>query len=82
MSENVTSELIYEVLKDVRKGQGTLSEGQKATNQRLSAIEHHMAGVEHHMAAFHETATTQSDELEALKERVALIERRLELRSD
>jgi hypothetical protein len=64
--------LVIEILRKIQADMSVLTEGQKTTNQRLSAIEHHMAG-------FHLTTAGQSDELEALKNRIARIERRLDI---
>lgn len=72
MAEEVTNQLMYEVLKDIR---GTLkdhSEQFRLINQRLGTIEHHMAGF--HMASVH-----HQEEISALQARIEKIERRLEL---
>jgi len=73
MTENVTNELMYGVLKEI---QGTLkehSEQFKLMNQRLSAIDHHMVG-------FHVTVAGHQEEIQALRSRIDLIEKRLEIR--
>ncbi|MDF1864414.1 MAG: hypothetical protein P1U70_06250 [Saprospiraceae bacterium] len=69
----ITNDLMYEVLKDIR---GTLkehSEHFRMVNQRLEAIEHHMAG-------FHITVSHHQEEIAGLKLRLERLEKRLEIR--
>ncbi len=72
---NDTDNIMLAILKKLQAGQSRLEDGQRQTNERLAAIEHHMAG-------FHVTLTTYMDEIDALKNRVDRIERRLELSDD
>ncbi len=72
---NETDNVMLEILKQLQAGQSRLEGGQRQTNERLAAIEHHMAG-------FHVSLTSYSDDIDGLKERVSLLERRLEISSD
>lgn len=71
MAEN-TDNIMLEILKRLQEGQSRLEVGQRQTNERLAAIEHHMAG-------FHVTLTSYTDDMDALKDRVSRIERRLDI---
>ena len=73
MSNDVTNDLIYEILKDLQKGQSDIKETHRLTNERLSAIEHHIAG-------FHLTLSTYNDEVSSIKLRLDKLEKRMELR--
>ena len=63
---------MLEILKRLQSDMADLKEEQHTTNRHLAAIESHMAG-------FHATTSPHSDDLTVLKERVARIERRLEI---
>ena len=68
--------LMLEILKELQRGQldlrNEVREGFRQTNQRL-------AGVEHHMAGFHVALDRYNDDITSLQERVARLEKRLEL---
>lgn len=73
MAENITNDLIYEVLKKLQVGQVDLQTGQRLTNERLAAIEHHIAG-------FHVTISSYNEEIVTIKNRLDYLEKRLEIR--
>ena len=67
-----TDKLMLEILKRLQADMADLKEAQHTTNRHPAAIESHMAG-------FHATTSAHSDDLAGLKERVARIERRLDI---
>lgn len=69
---NASMELMHDLLKDMRGSLAKLEQGQRLTNERLGAIEHHMAG-------FHVTVSSNNEEIDTIKERIARLERRMEI---
>ena len=72
MADSPSTDLMDELLKKMNGTLSKLEEGQCLGNQRLGAIEHHMAG-------FHATVSSQHGEIEAIKDRLARLERRVEI---
>lgn len=70
-----SDDIVLEILRAMRTDVGDLKTGQRQTNERLAAIEHHMAG-------FHGSLVRFNDDVDDLKDRVARLERRLELVDD
>lgn len=75
MADDTDKNLMLSILKDLQSGQSRVEQGQRLTNERLGAIEHHMAG-------FHVSLSTYHEEIDTIKDRIARIEKRLELVDD
>ena len=56
-----------------------IAQWQAETSKRLAAIERHLAGVRRDAVLDAETTVNIQDQVDTLKERLALIERRLEI---
>lgn len=71
---DVTNDLMYEVLKDIRGTLNKHTEHFQRIEQRLGAIEHHVAGF-HLISSIH-----HQDEMSDIKLKLEQVEKRLELR--
>lgn len=73
MSEKVTNELIYEILKDIQHRMGLLVEGQSDLKARMTSVDTRLASV-------HTDLVHVSDRMDRLENRIERVETRLNLR--
>ena len=74
--------LVLEQLRTIRAAVGEIKTTQSEHGERLNRIEQGIAGVRRDQAYDAENAAHQSSRLDRLAERIARIERRLELADD
>jgi len=73
--DTLSMELMHELLKDLNAKFTKFDDRFRLNNERLSAIEHPMAG-------FYTSSIRLNDEVDGLKERMRVVEKRLDLRDE
>ena len=72
MSNTVTNELIYEILKDLQRRMGLIAEGQNDLKARVTSMDARLASV-------HTELAHVSDRMDRLENRIERVETRLNL---
>ena len=78
MSENVEN-IVLEHLKAIRVGQAQITEDVKDLKFRIGKVEQKMVSLERQMVSINETLVYHSAKFDGLEERLARIEKRLDL---
>ncbi len=81
MSNKVSNELIYEVLKNVQKGVNNLEEDSSEIKNRLTSLESGFAGLRRDNSGLYEENATQHARYDRLLERIKHLEKRLDIAS-
>lgn len=79
MPENITNELIYEVLKSIQDDIAHMRRGFREIDRRFDAIERSQNGLRIDIAALSDLTIDQREGYRKLTDRVSRIERRLEI---
>ena len=79
MPENITNELIYEVLKSIQDDVALMRRSFREIDRRFDAIERSQNGLRIDIAALSDLTIDQREGYRKLTDRVARIERRLEI---
>jgi predicted nuclease with TOPRIM domain len=79
MTEKVSNELIYEVLKKIQKSVANLEDDTTEIKSRLNNLENGFAGLRKDNAGLYEDSASQHSRYDRLLERIKQIEKRLEI---
>ena len=78
MTEKVSNELIYQVLKKIQMSVGNLEEDSTEIKSRITNLESGFAGLRKDNAGLYEDSASQHARYDRLLERIKLIEKRLD----